>query len=306
MLFGSLNQAGMLAGFVGAGGRDDDGLCVEELAHTGGGELAAIAGVLDAAEGEARVAGDHGIEEDCPALEPGDEALLFRRVASPGGGAEAEGSIVGEGDGLVEVLHAEEHGDGAEELFAIDGGGAGHAGEDGGLEVVAFADHALAAGEDACAGACRGLHLGLQLVDDARRCEGADVGVILHGVADAHGLHAGDEARFEGVVDLVGDDEALGGDAGLAAVDAARLDGGLDGEVEVGGRHDDEGVAAAEFEDGFFDEPAGLCSDGAACRLAAGDCDGCDALIAKDGFDLAGFDEESLKGASGKAGAAYQ
>src|SRR5260370_40770747 len=78
---------------------DDHGLCVEELAHTGSGELAAIAGVLDSAEGEARGAGDHGIEEDCPALEPGDEALLVRRVASPGGGAADGGGIVGEADG---------------------------------------------------------------------------------------------------------------------------------------------------------------------------------------------------------------
>ena len=43
-------------------------------------------------------------------------------------------------------------------------------------------------------------------------------------------FHAVDEARLEVVVDLVGDDEALGGDAGLAVVDAARADGGVDGE----------------------------------------------------------------------------
>ena len=50
-------------------------------------------------------------------------------------------------------VDAEEHGDGAEEFFAVDGRGAGNAGEDGGLEVVAVADHALAAGEDAGSGA---------------------------------------------------------------------------------------------------------------------------------------------------------
>ena len=106
------------------------------------------------------------------------------------------------------------------------------------------------------------------------------------------------------VVDLVGDEEALGGDAGLAGVDAAGFDGGFDGDVEVGGGHDDEGVAAAEFEDGFFDEPSGLGGDGAASGLAAGDGDGGDALVGEDGFDLAGFDEEGLEGAAGKAGAA--
>ena len=86
-------------------------------------------------------------------MEFGDEALLLGGVAGPGGGGEAEGGVVGDGDGFVEVVHAEEHGDGAEELFAVDGGGAGDAGEDGGLEVVAVAEHALAAGEDAGAGA---------------------------------------------------------------------------------------------------------------------------------------------------------
>ena len=74
--------------------------------------------------------------------------------------------------------------------------------------------------------------------------------------------------------------------------------------VEVGGGHDDEGVAAAEFEDGFFDEPSGLGGDGAACGFAAGEGDGGDALVGEDGFDLAGFDEEGLEGAAGKAGAA--
>ncbi len=100
------------------------------------------------------------------------------------------------------------------------------------------------------------------------------------------GLHARDETRFEGVVDLVCDDEAFGGDAGLSAVDAARAHGGFDGEVEVGGRHHDERVAAAELENGFFDEPAGLGADGAAGGFAAGDGDGGDALVGEDVFDL--------------------
>ena len=145
--------------------------------------------------------------------------------------AEAEGGVVGDGDGLVEVVHAEEHGDGAEELFAVDGGGAGDSGEDGGLEVVAVADHALAAGEDA---ARRRWMAALTWASSSSRMrgggEGADVGCVLHGVADFHGFHAGDEAGFEGVVDLFGDEEALGGDAGLAGVDAAGADGGFDGE----------------------------------------------------------------------------
>ncbi len=79
-----------------------------------------------------------------------------------------------------------------------------------------------------------------------------------------------DEARLELVVDGVGDEEALGGDAGLAAVDAARADGGVDRDVEVGGGHHDEGIAAAELQHGLLDEPSGLRGDGAAGGLAAG------------------------------------
>ena len=69
---------------------------------------------------------------------------------------------------------------------------------------------------------------------DANGCEWADVRVFLHGITDAHRLHTRDETRFKGVVDLVGDQEAFCGDAGLSAVDAAGANGGFDGEVEIG------------------------------------------------------------------------
>ena len=100
------------------------------------------------------------------------------------------------------------------------------------------------------------------------------------------------------------DEEALGGDAGLAVVDAASLDGGVDGGVEVGGGQDDEGVGAAELEDGLLDEPAGLGGDGAAGGLGAGDGDGGDAGVGEDVFYLAGLDEQGLEDAAGEAGAA--
>src|ERR1035441_5311031 len=54
---------------------DHDGLRIEELAHAGGREFAAIAGVLDAAEGQARIAGHLGIEEDGPGLEFGGKEI---------------------------------------------------------------------------------------------------------------------------------------------------------------------------------------------------------------------------------------
>ena len=135
------------------------------------------------------------------------------------------------------------------------------------------------------------------------RGEGADVGGVEHGVSDAEGGHSGDEALFELGVDAVVDEEALGGDAGLAVVDAAGLDGVGDGGVEVGRGKDDEGVGATELEDGLFDEPSGLGGDGAASGLRAGDGDGDDAGVGEDDFDLAGFDEEGLEDAAREAGA---
>ena len=120
------------------------------------------------------------------------------------------------------------------------------------------------------------------------------------------GVHGGDEARFKFGVDGVGDEEALGGDAGLAAVDCAGGDGGCDGGVERGRGHDDEGIAAAQFEDGLLDEPSGLGCDGAAGGLASGDGDGGDALVGEHHLHLAGLDEQRLEAAAGKAGAAHQ
>ena len=294
------------------GGRfgDDHGFGIEEFAHADGGEFATVAGALDAAEGEARVGGDHGVEEDGAGLDFYGEALAFGVVGGPGGGGEAEGCVVGELDGFVERGDAEEQGDGAEEFFLGDGRVAHDASDDGGLEVVAevavFDEGAGAAGEDAAAGLA-GLGDLVEKIFDGLGCgEGAEVGSFEHGVADAKGGHGGDEALFELRVDAFVDDEAFRGDAGLAVVDAASLDGVLYGEVEVGRRQDDEGVGAAELEDRFFDEPAGLGSDGAAGGLGAGEGDGGDAGVVEEVLYLAGLDEEGLEDAAGEAGAADQ
>jgi hypothetical protein len=83
--------------------------------------------------------------------------------------AEAEGGVVGERDGLVEVsCYAEEHGYGTEELFAIDLRGAGNVDQDGGLKVVALASHAFATGEDASTGEFGSLDLLFEAINGAR------------------------------------------------------------------------------------------------------------------------------------------
>ena len=92
---------------------------------------------------------DLRVEEDGAALQLGGEASLLGAVTRPYRGCEAEGGVVGEGDGFIDVGYAKEHCDGAEYLFAIDLRAAGNAGQHGGLVVDTPAQHGLSAGEQA-------------------------------------------------------------------------------------------------------------------------------------------------------------
>ena len=111
---------------------------------------------------------------------------------------------------------------------------------------------AVGAATEQDAGARRGCRQDL-LVEGVAQVfagQGADLGRAVEGVADAEARRGGDEALGEGVGDGVYDDEALGGDAALAGVLEARPDADLGGGVEVGVFEDDEGVGAAQLEDG--------------------------------------------------------
>src|SRR5690606_5706521 len=73
---------------------DPDGLEVAELADAVGGQLAAVSGVLDPAEGQRRVRGDHAVDEHRAGLQVVDEPLLLGRVLGPGVGAQPEAGVV--------------------------------------------------------------------------------------------------------------------------------------------------------------------------------------------------------------------
>src|SRR5258708_11921117 len=67
--------------------RDRHRFYIHELANAIGGELSAMAGLLNSAEGNARVRGDHLIDEDHARLKLIDEALALAVVGGPGAGA---------------------------------------------------------------------------------------------------------------------------------------------------------------------------------------------------------------------------
>jgi hypothetical protein len=91
------------------------------------------------------------------------------------------------------------------------------------------------------------------------------------------------------------DDHALRADAGLARILDARLDALLHRLVQIGGRHDDERVRAAEFKHNFFEIAPGLFGDRDARTLAPCERHRDNPVIRDDIGDHAGFDRQILE-----------
>ena len=160
-----------------------------------------------------------------PGLDLVDEARPLGRVVGPDAGAQAERRVVGQRDRLVEVLDAEQRGHRAEDLLAVGGRARRDVGQHGGRVEVARAGPGACRRSAACApAATERSHL---LVE--RRRASARVASGPTSVAASSGSPTFsasmrlDEAPLELVVDRLVHDEALGGDAGLAVVDDARL-----------------------------------------------------------------------------------
>src|SRR5919201_1303132 len=84
----------------GDGSTDPDRLGIRELADSLFGQLAAIAGSLDAPEGQPRVALHHAVDEYLPCVELVHQTVDLLRILGEGGGAEAKLGIVGQRDGF--------------------------------------------------------------------------------------------------------------------------------------------------------------------------------------------------------------
>ncbi|CAG6394318.1 hypothetical protein SCOCK_260012 [Actinacidiphila cocklensis] len=287
-----------------------DGGGVAELADAVLGQLPAVAGALDAAEGQRRVRGGHAVEEHPARLQVAHEAPLLVLVGGPHVGTQAERRVVGQRHRLAQVPHPVEGGDRAEGLLAVDAHRLGDPGQHGRLVVPAGRQRLGAAGAAQRLGAPgervvdQLLQVGPALLGGQR----ADVGGRGRGVADPQGAHRPGEALGEVVVYVGVDDEALGRDAGLAVVLHPGGDRDLDRPVEVGGgrRHHHEGVAAAEFQHRLLDLVARDRGDRAARALAAGEGRGGHPRVAQDTLDRAGADQQGLEAALGEAGAVEQ
>src|SRR5947209_11714400 len=78
------------------GGADPDGLDVDELSDAEGGEFAAIATPLDAAEGQARVACGHAVYENAARFEVASDGAPALDVARPQIAAQSKVGVVGQ------------------------------------------------------------------------------------------------------------------------------------------------------------------------------------------------------------------
>ena len=112
-----------------------------------------------------------------------------------------------------------------------------------------------------------------------------------------------DEFLFEGIGDLFVNDKALGGDAGLTIIDDARFYSRGGGFLKICAGHNDEGIAAAEFQDDFFNALCGGDANLNTGLLASGESGRGHSRIVEDAIDLRRANEKSLEHASRETGA---
>ena len=155
-------------------------------------------------------------------------------------------------DRLVDVGRADERGRRAEDLLLRDPHARLDVAEDRrpveGAAVEPVLGRDLAAGQERRALVLADLGVRVDLLQRRAVHDRADVRRVLEPVAEPELLGSLDELRRERVVDALAGDDAARGGAALAGRAEGRPEDPLDGEVEVGVVHDDDGVLAAELE----------------------------------------------------------
>src|ERR1019366_5714138 len=126
---------------------DPNRLRVHELADAVRSQFSPVAGLLHAAERNARIGGDHLVNEYHPSFEFVDEALALLVVVGPCARALAKAHVVGYANRLILILHAEDRGHGAEEFLAVRRRVFRNVGQDRGLMIISLALQGMAPGQ---------------------------------------------------------------------------------------------------------------------------------------------------------------
>ena len=247
-----------------------DVLGLAVLVEAGGPELAADAGLLEAAPLGLRHVRVVVVDPDRAHPQPGRDPLALAGVLGPDRAGQAVDRVVGDPDRLVLVAERLDGEHRPERLVLGDRHRAGAAVEDRGQVVEAVGQRRVvgpraAAAEHGALGDPAGdVRLDLLAVGGAG--ERAGLGLLVERAAEPDPAGAVDQPVDELVVDVLVHDQPRAGGADLAGVQEHRGQGEVEGHLEVGVGEHQVGVLAAELEGhllhrarrGGHQPPAGL------------------------------------------------
>src|SRR6202030_333827 len=175
----------------------------------------------------------HCIDESRTRFQFVDAASTFFLAVGPDAGAEAVDVVVGQFDCLVQIVDLEQRSHRTESLLPKGGRVLRYLAQGRNLVEIARTVEALTAGEQAGACLYGSIYLVFDGLQDLRRGERPDVGVLAHRITHFKSRQPFYHAPFKLAVHPRMDDEAFGSDAGLTVVDVARRDRGPDGGAQV-------------------------------------------------------------------------
>ena len=214
--------------------------------------FAAEAGFLVAAEGAGGVEFVVGVCPDDAGFEFGGHLQDAGAFVGPDAGAEAVGGVVGFFHGFLGGAEGEDGEDGAEDFLAGDAVAEGDIREERGGEVEPALRESAGGLVDFRAFADAAFHEFLDFFELLAGVDGADVGVLVEGVADAEVADAHFQFAEHFIGDAFLDEEAGAGAADMALVEEDAVDDAFDGLVDGGVLEHDVRGLAAELEGDFF------------------------------------------------------
>ena len=258
-------------------------------------QFPAVTGPFYAAERHARIRHHHLVDEHHPGVDLIGEAVALGGVVRPRARAQPEAAVVGEADRGVDIRNTEDRRHRTEQLFPISRRVFRNVGENrrrieaaGAVDRLASRKHPRAR-FDGC------VDIGLKGSYSIRRSQRTEFGRRVHRIAHFQGLHFSDKDALELVGDVLGHDEPFRRYARLPVVDHTRFDGGVDGQIQIGAGHHDEGIAAAQFEHDLLDSSRRRDAYFHTRSLAPGQRSGGDARIAEDRVHLLRADQQRLE-----------